>query len=69
MAGQPSAFHAFSGSRVASAISGTPSTANTSWLRNTVKTEPLSCSEVTADAENTITRPMTSSSSVAPSSR
>jgi len=68
-AGQPSAFHAFSGSREAITMIGSPSIANTSWLRNTVNTEPLSFSEVTDDADSTITRPITSRSRVAPSSR
>ena len=65
----PSRFQTRRGSREAATISGSPNTANTSWLRKTVNTEPLLSREVTADAENTMTSPITSSSRVAPSSR
>ncbi len=44
-----------------------PATAKTSWLLKTVNDEPVCLYDVTDDADSTITRPMTSSSRVAPS--
>ena len=67
--GRPTSRQARTGSREAHHISGSPMATHIACLLTIANDEPVNANATTLDAENTMTRPSTSSRVLAPSSR